>query len=163
MLSKIVAKLIADMYKVLFLITLSLIISCNTEVKPKENHDHKNIESPEIVDKDSLDTIKVISNYDLDGVDPNMRAEFKQTLANIEKEHGLQWDFCSCVIKNDSINKAFQEPNLPDKDFDRLFERSNVIEQRCQAFLAQNPNQTPDDRAKHEKNVRDCLKGAGLK
>ena len=80
-----------------------------------------------------------------------------KNLAEIEKKHGQQWDFCTCVLKNDSINKAFMK-KLSDEAFDELSLRFDVIDAKCKAFLAQNPNQTPGDRAKHEKKVRDCLR-----
>ena len=51
---------------------------------------------------------------------------------------------------------------LSDSDFERLSSRFDVIDKKCKAFLAQNPNLTPDDRAKHEKKVRDCLKAVGV-
>ena len=88
--------------------------------------------------------------------------EFKENLAKIEKVHGEQWDFCTCVVKNDSINKAFSQP-VSDAQFDRLSLRFDEIDQRCKAFLMQSPNVTPEERIKHEKKVRNCLKEAGIK
>lgn len=110
-----------------------------------------------------LDTSKIKSEYDLTNVDKKNLKEFKESLEKIEKEHGIQWDFCTCIIKNDSIDKAFKNPDLSDAEFDRLAERFDVIEQHCKAFLAQDANQTPEDRAEHEERVRKCLKNAGIK
>jgi tetrahydromethanopterin S-methyltransferase subunit G len=94
-------------------------------------------------------------------VDADDRQEFKENLAQIEKEHGEQWDFCTCVIKNDSINKAVH--TAPDSEIDRLFNRLEEIEQKCQAFLVQSKNATPEERQAHEKKVKKCLKDAGVK
>ena len=151
------------MYKLLFLATIIFIFSCKSDVKVRNGHKNNGHDSTDIVQMDSTDTIKVISDYSLDGVDPKLRAEFKASLAKIEQQHGIQWDFCTCVVKNDSINKVFQQANLPDGQFDRLSNRFDVIDEKCKAFLRQNPNQTPDDRAKHEKKVRDCLSSARQK
>lgn len=96
----------------------------------------------------------------MDNVDPKLRAEFKVSLAQIEKKHGIQWDFCTCVMANDSLDKAAKNPNLSDADFDKIMERFDVVEEKCKAFRIQNPNQTPEERARHEKKVSDCLKAA---
>lgn len=105
---------------------------------------------------------KIISNIDISEVDEKHSEEFVESLIEIEKKYGEQWDFCTCVIKNDSINKAFSSP-VSDKEFDRLSERFDVIDEKCKAFLVQNPNQTPEERANHEKKVKKCLKEAGIK
>ena len=52
---------------------------------------------------------------------------------------------------------------VSDSEFERLSNRFDEIETHCQAFLAQNPNQTPEERVKHEKQVKKCLKEAGIK
>lgn len=76
----------------------------------------------------------------------------------IEKKYGEQWDFCTCAQKNDSINKAFTKPNIPDKEFDRLFKRLEYVEDKCQVFLIEDANSTPEQREAHAKKVRDCLR-----
>lgn len=110
--------------------------------------------------EEGMDTIKIVSDYDMSTVDAKDRREFKENLAKIEKKHGEQWDFCTCVIKNDSINRAFSEP-LPDDEFDRLALRLDEIDKRCKAFLTQSSNVTPEERSRHEKKVKNCLKEAG--
>jgi hypothetical protein len=83
--------------------------------------------------------------------------EQANNLKKIEKKFGEQWDFCTCVVANDSINKAF-EKNISDKQADVLMKRWEYIELKCKAFLTQ-PNSTPEERAIHEKKVKKCLKG----
>jgi hypothetical protein len=151
------------MYRILFFLTLILIVSCKSDPKPPKLVKSDDSDTTNMVGLDSLDTVPLISDYKLTDVDPKLRAEFRKSLVKIEAEHGIQWDFCTCIVKNDSLNKALQKPNLPDKQFDILLTRSDTIEQRCQAFLAQNVDITPDQRALHEKKVRDCLRAAGLK
>lgn len=105
---------------------------------------------------------KIISKIDISEVDEKHSEEFVESLIEIEKKYGEQWDFCTCVIKNDSINKAFSNP-VSDQEFDRLSARFDIIDEKCKAFLVQNPNQTPEERANHEKKVKKCLKEAGKK
>lgn len=108
-------------------------------------------------------TEETMSNYDMSTVDKENSAEFKKSLVKIEKEFGQQWGFCDCVVKGDSINKAFMNANLSDSEFDRLASRLDEIDEKCQAFRIQNPSGTPEERANHEKKVRKCLKEAGIK
>jgi hypothetical protein len=89
--------------------------------------------------------------------------ELQESIAKIEEKYGEQWDFCDCVIKGDSINKAFSKPNLPDAEFNRLAARFDVIDEKCQAFRIQDANRTPEQREAHEKKVRKCLRDAGIK
>ncbi len=109
------------------------------------------------------DSLKIDSDYDLKTVDRNHQKEFIQNLAKIEEKYGEQWDFCTCVVKNDSVNKAFMKDGISDRDFDRLMNRSEFIDSKCQAFMVQSPNQTPEERLAHEKKVKNCLKEAGIK
>ncbi len=69
-----------------------------------------------------------------------------------------QWDFCTCVVKNDSIGKAFMTPILTDEEFDKISERFDEIDQRCKAFLVLNKLETPEDRLIHLQKVKECLK-----
>jgi len=89
--------------------------------------------------------------------------ELQESIAKIEEKYGEQWDFCDCVIKGDSINKAFSKPNLPDAEFDRLAKRFDEIDEKCQAFRIQDANRTPEQRAAHDKKVRKCLCDAEIK
>lgn len=138
-----------------------MLLSCGEEPTKKKG-DKQEIEVDSLNVEDPLDTntVAIVSDYTMDNVDPKERREFKENLAEIEKKHGVQWDFCTCTVANDSLNKAFQVPNLPDAKVDKLIDRLSVVEEKCQAFLVQNPNQTPEERARHEKKVRDCLRAA---
>src|SRR5574343_338543 len=89
--------------------------------------------------------------------------ELQESIAKIEEKYGEQWDFCDCVVKGDSINKAFSKPNLPDAEFDRLAKRFDEIDEKCQAFRIKDAIRTPEQRAAHEKKVRKCLRDAGIK
>lgn len=149
------------MNKLLYILPLLLMFSCSDDsTVQKKKKDTKEVDSLDVENPLENDTLDIKSDYKMDNVDPEKRKEFKENLANIEKKHGVQWDFCDCVIANDSINKALQIPNLPDSKLDKLIDRLTIVEEKCQAFLIQNPNQTPEERARHEKKVRNCLKAA---
>lgn len=74
----------------------------------------------------------------------------------IVKKYGTQWDFCTCVRKNDSVNTAMLADDVSDDKMDALFERSSHIDKKCKGLLIQ-PNATPEDRAKHQTKVKKCL------
>lgn len=87
--------------------------------------------------------------------------EFKENLKVIEKKYGEQWGFCECVVVNDSVNNALiATTNFEGAKFDKLMERSDYVTQKCQAFLSMDANKTPEERLKHEKKVKKCLKEA---
>jgi hypothetical protein len=83
-------------------------------------------------------------------------AEYYDTLIKIEKQYGPQWDFCTCIRKNDSLNKSLRDALL-DEEFDKLLERADFVEFKCQAFLVINVDNTPEDRVRHKKRVEECL------
>lgn len=142
-----------------------MMVSCvqDTNANTSDIEDGDKVDTLKVDDDLTLDTTEFKSEYDLGQVAEKDREEFKENLKKIEEEHGAQWDFCTCMVKNDSINKAFQNPNLSDAEVDKLMVRFDEIEVRCKASLAQDPNQTPEDRLEHEEKVRNCLKEAGLK
>lgn len=142
-----------------YIFFLFLLFSCG------DKHPEQTINSNQETQINSNDTLvetnnkldeQIVSDYDVSDMKPSESIEFKENLIKIEKKHGVQWGFCACVIKNDSINKAF-ESNLSDEEFDRLAIRLDEIDEKCKAFRVQNPNQTPEERADHEKKVKDCL------
>jgi len=97
-----------------------------------------------------IDTVAVDSAGYLD--------EEEALTTKIEKTYGVQWDFCDCVVKNDSVNTAILETD-DDNEIDIIFARMEVIDQHCKELLT-TPNTTPEERAKHERKVRKCLKAA---
>ena len=142
------------MYRYLLIFTLLLLVSCsgNTDTETEKEI------LPEVNMEDSLRLAAEHSNK------PKVdSAELNKSIKKIEAKYGKQWDFCDCVVKGDSINKAFLKPNLPDKEFDRLSRRFDEIDEKCQAFRIQDANRTPEERAIHEKKVKKCLRAAGIK
>lgn len=81
--------------------------------------------------------------------------EVQEAHEEIVKKYGIQWDFCTCVQKSDSVNTALMEAS--DDEFDAVMERSEYIDSKCKGLLIQ-PNGTPEERYKHEKKVKDCLR-----
>jgi hypothetical protein len=85
--------------------------------------------------------------------------ELKESIARIEEKYGEQWDFCKCVVLNDSIDKAIKSGNTSDN----LIERWDYIDKKCQVFRIQDPNRTPEEREAHERRVKKCLKESGIR
>ena len=148
------------MYKILFIFSLFLIVSCGSDTSADADANKDDKDSLDLADGEELDTLNIKSDYSMGTVDAKERKEFRENLVKIEQKHGVQWDFCTCVVANDSINTVLKVANLPDSKLDKLLDRLTVVEEKCQAFLVQSPDRTPDERARHEKKVRDCLKAA---
>lgn len=112
-----------------------------------------------------VDTLQLALIKDLDTAKKQSEIkEFKENLVKIEKKYGEQWGFCECVVANDSVNDAvlklvdFETPQA-----EKLLERFDYISQKCQAFISMDNNKTPEERAKHEKRVKNCLRDAKKK
>ena len=91
--------------------------------------------------------------------DKSVDVDFKENKKEIEKVFGEQWDFCHCVVVNDSIDKAVKSGNFDDK----LMERFDEVEVKCKSFLVMDNSRTPEERMLHEKKIKNCLRDAGLK
>ena len=87
--------------------------------------------------------------------------EMKENHAKIVKKYGEQWDFCTCIVKNDSITDAFEKKLTPQQE-EKLMARWEYVDNKCKE-LTTFDNTTPEERAKHEKRVNKCLKENGLK
>ena len=132
-----------------------LVISCNSEQKKMPKKDKEEV----------VDTLQLALIKDLDTAKKQSEIkEFKENLVKIEKKYGEQWGFCECVVANDSVNDAvlklvdFETPQA-----EKLLERFDYISQKCQAFISMDNNKTPEERAKHEKRVKNCLRDAKKK
>ncbi len=109
------------------------------------------------IDTSMIDTL-TIEPIDTAVIDSSGYANEEEVLATvIEEKFGEQWDFCDCVVKNDSVNKAIETAG--DDEFDALLERMDVIDQHCKEMLT-TPNTTPEERSKHERKVNKCLRSA---
>lgn len=81
------------------------------------------------------------------------RTELKQ---KIEIKYGEQWDFCSCIKKSDSIDKAFKGKLTPQQE-DKLIERWDFVDSKCKE-LTTFDNTTPEERAIYQNKVKNCLR-----
>jgi hypothetical protein len=132
------------------------VVSCQNEPKQTENI-NKDSDSTKL-NNDTLSE-KVDSPKKIEII--NEKTEKTENHTKIVEKYGEQWDFCSCVIKNDSINNAF-EKNLTDKQSEKLMKRWEFVENKCKEFLT-TPNTTPEERVEHELKVNRCLKAAKRK
>lgn len=149
-------------FSFLSLLALLVMFSCNSTTEKEEETDN-NLDTT-LVEIDTttieIDTTSILA-------DSLQQAgyveETEEVEKEIEKKYGKQWDFCDCVVKNDSINKVFENAdNLSDEEFDAAFARMDEIDNHCKELLTA-PNKTPDERARHKRKVRKCLKAAGIK
>ena len=137
---------------VYFILTL-LIVSCSGEKNDSEIQKNKKneIDTTSSSKVPEIETKKIVKVID-------KKTEKKEVHAKIVAKYGEQWDFCNCVVKNDSINTAL-EKTLTDKQTDKLMARWEYVDTKCKEFLT-TPNTTPEQRAKHEWKVKQCLKNA---
>lgn len=130
-----------------FPVGILLFFSCNNG---ESKYDIVEIEegnlTVEAVDSIEIDTTEYVSEV----------VEKNEIKKEIEKKYGKQWDLCDCVKKNDSIQKVIEKMGDED-DFDPVFARMEEIDQHCKEMLTI-PNTTPEDRQKHQKRVKDCLR-----
>ena len=91
--------------------------------------------------------------------DVEVNVDFKENKKVIEKKFGEQWDFCTCVVLNDSIDKAVKAGNMDDK----LMDRFDMVDQKCKSFLVMDNSRTPEERMLHDKKIQRCLREAGVK
>jgi len=118
-----------------------------------------------VADATELEVADTLTSKILEEIDTTQKIheqkEFTENLKVIEKKYGEQWGFCECVVVNDSVNNALiATTNFEGPKFDRLMERSDFVTQKCQAFLSMDASKTPEERLKHEKKVKKCLKEA---
>ena len=138
-------------YAILLLITLFSLVSCNRDVGAIDETIGEQIDTV-LIDStlNPIDTVQLDSAGYID--------ESAALATQIEKVYGEQWDFCDCVVKNDSIEKAIFATD-DDAQLDLILARMEVVDQHCKELLTTH-NTTPDDRAKHERKVNRCLKDA---
>lgn len=82
---------------------------------------------------------------------------FVENKVKIQKKFGEQWDFCRCVVANDSLDRLIKNNVELDDKFMKVFEE---VDQKCKAFLVMSPNKTPEERIAHEKKIKKCLQVA---
>lgn len=130
------------------LILLVICFSC-TEKKSKTNSTSTEKQLVKIDSvKPEIKEIKIISK----------KNEKTENHTKIIEKFGEQWDFCTCVLANDSINSAF-EKTVTDAETNKLMKRWEHVEVKCKEFLT-SENKTPEQRIEHELKVKKCLKNA---
>lgn len=130
------------------LILLVICFSC-TEKKSKTNSTSTEKQLVKIDSlKPEIKEIKIISK----------KNEKTENHTKIIEKFGEQWDFCTCVLANDSINSAF-EKTVTDAETNKLMKRWEHVEIKCKEFLT-SENKTPEQRIEHELKVKKCLKNA---
>lgn len=141
------------MRKIYFISCLVLITSCNSTAKNSVDSIHS---KDSITLTNGTDSLKTQSNR---AVEEHYETDNNQTTEKIiRQKYGVQWDFCDCIVKNDSIQNAIDlAGDIDDAEFDVLISRFEEIDQHCKSIIA-SPNTTPDERKAHERRVKKCLK-----
>ncbi len=133
-----------------------ILVACNSEEEvKKEAHDEHDTSA---VDSTTIDTL-TISDDSLEAQGYDVK-EDEKIEENLEKKYGEQWEFCDCIVRNDSVNKALE--TATDAQVDKIIARMDVIEKHCKKMLTV-PNTTPEERAKYQRKVNKCLRQNGLK
>jgi hypothetical protein len=142
------------MKKLILFFTFSLslfIFSCNNDTN--EGIDDTVLKE-ELIEADSTGTPEMMPEV-ADEITKGVDKDFVQNKKKIELTFGKQWDFCKCVVANDSLDKIIKSGVDLDDSF---MTRFDLVEKKCKAFLVMNSLKTPAERGMHEKKVRDCLK-----
>ena len=141
-------------FQFLFLVLFTVSCGSNEECSDCELENTKDT----ITEADDLET----ALKDTITEKKSVAIENKENHEKIVKKYGEQWDFCTCVVANDSINDAFEKGNMTPKQEEKLMARWEYVDTKCKELLT-TPNTTPEERAKHDKKVMKCLKQNGLK
>lgn len=147
------------MIKYTSIIVLTILAIWTSSCTNENNIDSIDIDATNdtLVDTISMDTTDLDSLLAIDTIVYH-EPEAQEIHEKIVQKYGIQWDFCTCIKKADSVNSAMMTEGISDADFDKLMERSDFIDSKCKELTTQ-ANQTPDERAKHMKKVKNCLEG----
>ncbi|MBM3451702.1 MAG: hypothetical protein FJX84_01020 [Bacteroidetes bacterium] len=97
------------------------------------------------------------SSVNSTGTNNSMVNSSQDEKARIESKYGIQWDFCDCVTKNDSIDKVLKNEKLSDSQIEVLLKRAEIIENKCKLLLTDLKSNKAAERNRHQQKVKDCL------
>ena len=118
----------------IFILSTTLFFGCSESVNSTKNESEKGINSK------NIDTL-------------NQQEEKNR----IVEKYGIQWDFCDCVKKNDSIDKLLKNNTLTDAELDNVLKSADEVENKCKLLLTDLKSNKPSDRERHREKVKDCL------
>ena len=144
-------------FSLLFVFLFLISCSESTDVNTDEIQEEKEVVLEESPVEEKAPEVQMQELQKKKDVEVNV--DFKENKKVIEKKFGEQWDFCACVVLNDSIDKAVKEGSMDDK----LMERFDVVDQKCKSFLVMDNSRTPEERMLHDKKIQRCLREAGVK
>lgn len=144
-------------FSLLFVFLFLISCSESTDVNTDEIQEEKEVVLEESPVEEKAPEVEMQELQKKKDVEVNV--DFKENKKVIEKKFGEQWDFCACVVLNDSIDKAVKEGSMDDK----LMERFDVVDQKCKSFLVMDNSRTPEERMLHDKKIQRCLREVGVK
>ena len=118
----------------IFIITSVLFFGCSESVNSTKNATSNAINS------NNVDTLNQQEEKD-----------------RIVEKYGVQWDFCDCVKKNDSIDKLLKNQKLTESEIDAILLRTDEIEKKCKLLLTDLKSNKPSERQRHQEKVKACL------
>jgi hypothetical protein len=143
-------------YRILLFSCLLFAVSCSQETEDVDcglcGENMNRVDAPETIEA----AVAMVKEADTSTTGDS---EFRENKEKIEAIYGEQYDFCHCVVLNDSLNRVAKSGNFDDNFMDRMEEVSNA----CKSFLVMDGNRTPEERDKHQKKIDKCLKNNGLK
>ena len=149
--------------KILFaLFTFALLLSaCNSEEKKgKENQKTKEADTTQVDTTNQLKDTTQLSEEELKEQGYSIESEEEDKIMKELNKQAVQWDFCDCVVKNDSVQKAIETAD--DNQIDAIFARMEEIDKHCKHLLTA-PNTTPKERNAYQARVKKCLRNARKK
>jgi hypothetical protein len=142
--------------------SLLFLIACNS-LNPADSDISSDTLDVVLIDTSVFVLDKTISILPDSLVKSGYVEETKILATAIEVKFGVQWDFCDCIVKSDSINKIMSDlEGVSEAHIDVVFARWNEIDKHCKALITA-PNTTPDERNEYSLKVKQCLKKAGIK
>jgi len=145
------------------LVSFLFLIACNTS-SPNKSDVHSDTVAVIEIDTAIVALVDTVSSELPDSLVRDGYVEETKELASvIEKKFGVQWDFCDCIVKSDSINKVMTDlEGVSDEEIDVIFASWDEIDMHCKELITA-PNTTPEERSKYSRKVKRCLRNAGIK
>lgn len=137
----------------LTMIFIFLLYACeNTSIE--EDNQTENVINSKIEADESVDLPSIEHEEPL--LIDNVEEELTKMEEKIVQAYGEQWDFCYCIKKNDSINKAIEADELSDSDLNFLLDRMTEVDEHCKKMLLA-PQNSPEERTLYQNKVENCL------
>ena len=138
----------------LLLTSMLFLVSCKNQEECQECQEEPMVQEDAPKEEPKENTVEP-DPMEEEVIDETVDVNYTENKKKIEEKFGDQWTFCRCVKANDSLDKLIKSGADLDDSFMKTFDE---VDTKCKAFLVMSPNQTPEDRDKHEEKIKNCLK-----